>query len=185
VELENLMQANKVKGQALQRASDQSVALQFLCDHFIKSIAVFLQNTHTLKSYLEDETRQAKGYIDVLQELITSSSSDGRTGKTFLQNVREACGVTGNINVPSRQVLECVEGAIRRAHRQEAFLASSRIHTAPLPPVDDIAEFQAKQKSLDARLTTILREKIDQAKASDKLVADIGVLVKETTALVT
>lgn len=93
--------------------SDTSIALQFLCNHFIKSvshsvralstltnqqISTSLQSTSiTLKTCLEEEARQANGYIDTLLELIMSSSRKGRTDTSFTQSVREVCGFMGNV----------------------------------------------------------------------------------------
>jgi len=145
-------------------------------------MSIFLHNIPALESYLQQEAQQTEGYVDVLQERITSSSFKGRSEKTFAQSVREACGVMGN--VAPRQILKHVEDTIRRVHRRETYLGRSRIHTGPPLSVADIAEHRAKQQALDTRLTTILRRQLDRVEANDRFVEDIGVLVKETNALV-
>ena len=104
--------------QELQRLSDLSVALGFLCEHFISSvchltypgfaydlmvfhqISVFLQRTSpVLQTSLKEEASSAKAYVDVLRYLITSSLGRNLDKKLFTQAVLDICKIGSGVRV--------------------------------------------------------------------------------------
>ena len=61
----------------------------------------FLKTTsHIVRSSIDEEASQAKGYVDVLRWLVVTARSPGETeagGEFFRKEVKSACGIKGNV----------------------------------------------------------------------------------------
>lgn len=178
-DLENTMLQIRAKEKELQRLSDLSIALGFLCEHFITSISIFLERTsQVLRSCLQEEAPLAKAYVDVRRSLITSRPNGKSDREAFAQAVVNICKIRGGT---LDAIIEQIERLIINAHRQNLFLESSAaLNVTP----EQTAACASDTCNAQGRAVKLLTRKVEKAELGYSLVKDIEALLQETRIIV-
>ncbi|KAF8880551.1 hypothetical protein BD779DRAFT_1548875 [Infundibulicybe gibba] len=107
---------------SLQHLSLKSLALLVLAEQSIQSISIFLNQTSgLLRSSIDKERLQVKGFVEVLRHQIVTNPETQREDGEFLRQAIVACGMRGNM-APGA-VVDRVTSLLHRCHQQENFLA--------------------------------------------------------------
>ncbi|RDB26768.1 hypothetical protein Hypma_005371 [Hypsizygus marmoreus] len=184
--LDQRLARNRTKENNLQKLSDHTIALGFLCEHFLTTISVFLDQTSSiLRSSLQDELPQAKGYIDILRLLVAASCHDELRRDGFIQDVGKACNIRASES--SDIVLRDIENLLGRYRHQSSASASfANLHVPP-PNADEealIASHDKEFEGAEERATKLLARKVEKAGLGNSLVKDMETLLVEMKTIV-
>ncbi|KAG5351971.1 hypothetical protein C0989_004374 [Termitomyces sp. Mn162] len=165
-DLSNKARANELRRRDLQKLSDKSIALGFLCEHLIASIPVFLdQTSHILRSSILEYTPNIRGYIDIFRlHLSASERPRKREGKhSLIEEVSRTCKIRTSQDPDA--VIEAVKEILWRGGKY-------------------VAKYYENVESVEKRAQILLTRKLDKAVLGETLVEDIDTLMKDTRSLV-
>ncbi|KAH0579024.1 hypothetical protein H2248_003189 [Termitomyces sp. 'cryptogamus'] len=186
-DLSNKARANELRRRDLQKLSDKSIALGFLCEHLIASIPVFLdQTSHILRSSILEYTPNIRGYIDIFRlHLSASERPRKREGKhSLIEEVSRTCKIRTSQDPDA--VIEAVKEILWRVKKHSSYLATVDALHLSTPPEEEvlIAKYYENVESVEKRAQILLTRKLDKAVLGETLVEDIDTLMKDTRSLV-